>query len=671
MPILFRTKTLFVVALCLMSYFNAIFAQTPDPDTLKVENLDKMYIVGTAKPSSTKQSVPIQTMDKKSFEKLGIQDLYEAVRTFSGVSIRDYGGIGGVKTVSVRNMGSQHTAVCYDGITLSNAQSGQIDIGRFSLDNVEQISLSIGQSDDIFQTARLFASAGALNIRTSKPVFGDRSSHVTASMRFASFGTYNPYLLYQQRLSKRWSFGINGDWLTSDGEYPFTIRNGANYESYTRINSQVNTARGELNIYGDLGKGGNLTLKGNYLYSHRGLPGSVVLYNQDAKEWLWDRNGFGSAHYQNRLSDQWAIMANLKYTYSWNRYLALNDRLASGKEETFYTQNEYYASVAGEFAPVEGLRFTLVEDYFINTLDATLTDFVYPVRQTSLTALAGQYKNSRVTLTASLLGTFITEEVEVGTPADDKMRLSPSVSISYKLFEKANFRIRASYKDAYRAPNFNDLYYSRVGNRNLLPEKATQFNLGLTWSGTLWPEVVEYASFSVDGYSNLIKDKIVAIPTMFIWRMLNIGKVGMSGLDVNGVAQISLPAMMSLSLNANYSLQYAVDISDPESKTYMHQIPYTPRHSGSVTLSWKSRWLNISYLCTAVGKRYSFPQNTQSNLIEGYMDHTVSVNRTFNLGEHKLSVMGEVLNIGNVNYEVVQYYPMPGRSYRLTLKYNF
>ena len=164
MPILFRTKTLFVVALCLMLYCNATFAQTPDPDTLKVENLDKMYIVGTAKPSSTKQSVPIQTMDKKSFEKLGIQDLYEAVRTFSGVSIRDYGGIGGVKTVSVRNMGSQHTAVCYDGITLSNAQSGQIDIGRFSLDNVEQISLSIGQSDDIFQTARLFASAGALNI---------------------------------------------------------------------------------------------------------------------------------------------------------------------------------------------------------------------------------------------------------------------------------------------------------------------------------------------------------------------------------------------------------------------------------------------------------------------------------------------------------------------------
>jgi outer membrane receptor protein involved in Fe transport len=210
-----------------------------------------------------------------------------------------------------------------------------------------------------------------------------------------------------------------------------------------------------------------------------------------------------------------------------------------------------------------------------------------------------------------------------------------------------------------------------VGNRKLSPEKASQFNLGATWSGVLWSDRIDYASISVDGYANLVKDKIVAIPTMFIWRMMNMGKVAMGGADVNGSAVITLPEMMSLSLNANYSLQYAVDISDPESKTYLHQIPYTPRHSGSVTLSWKSRWLNVSYLCVAVGERYSFPQNTRSNLIEGYFDHSVTLRRAFEVGEHTLSLVAEVLNISDVNYEVVQYYPMPGRSYKLTLKYKF
>lgn len=660
----FYFRRLKILVVCTL--FSALGYQlkAQGPDTTDVVQLEHLTVVGVSKPSSTRQSVPIQALDSKEFERLGMQNLHEAVRTFAGASLKDYGGIGGIKTVSVRSMGSQHTAICYDGITISNTQSGQVDIGMFALDNVEQVSLSIGQSDDIFQTARMFASSGVLNIKTQQPLFDGKSVNVTAHMKVASFGTFNPYLMYQQKLSDRWSFSINGDWLTSNGEYPFTIRNGNEDIDMIRQNSQVNTLRGEINLYGNLGSAGNLSFKGNYLYSARGLPGSVVLYTQDANEWLWDRNGFGSLHYENRFSQNFAIMANLKYSYSWNHYLKLDNRYSSGKEETYYTQNEYYGSVAGEYSFSEKLKLTVAEDFFINTLDATLIDFVYPVRYSSLTSVAGQYKDPRLTITASILGTYITEDVRVGEPAKDRYRISPSLSVSYKLFADENIRIRASYKDGFRAPTFNDLYYSRVGNKELEPEKASQFNLGVTWSGMR-------TTLSVDGYFNKVRDKIVAIPTMFIWRMLNVGEVNMAGLDLNGSVNIPLPAMMSLLLNANYSYQYAIDVSNPQSKSYRHQIPYTPRHSGNLTLSWKNKWVNLSYICAAVGKRYSFPQNIDANLIKGYLDHTVSLNRTFDIKGHKVTIMGEVLNIGDVNYEVVQYYPMPGRSYRFSIKYNF
>lgn len=660
----FYFRRLKILVVCTL--FSALGYQlkAQGPDTTDVVQLEHLTVVGVSKPSSTRQSVPIQALDSKEFERLGMQNLHEAVRTFAGASLKDYGGIGGIKTVSVRSMGSQHTAICYDGITISNTQSGQVDIGMFALDNVEQVSLSIGQSDDIFQTARMFASSGVLNIKTQQPLFDGKSVNVTAHMKVASFGTFNPYLMYQQKLSDRWSFSVNGDWLTSNGEYPFTIRNGNEDIDMIRLNSQVNTLRGEINLYGNLGSAGNLSFKGNYLYSARGLPGSVVLYTQDANEWLWDRNGFGSLHYENRFSQDFAIMANLKYSYSWNHYLKLDDRYSSGKEETYYTQNEYYGSVAGEYSFSEKLKLTVAEDFFINTLDATLIDFVYPVRYSSLTSVAGQYKDPRLTITASILGTYITEDVRVGEPAKDRYRISPSLSVSYKLFADENIRIRASYKDGFRAPTFNDLYYSRVGNKELEPEKASQFNLGVTWSGMR-------TTLSVDGYFNKVRDKIVAIPTMFIWRMLNVGEVNMAGLDLNGSVNIPLPAMMSLLLNANYSYQYAIDVSNPKSKSYRHQIPYTPRHSGNLTLSWKNKWVNLSYICAAVGKRYSFPQNIDANLIKGYLDHTVSLNRTFDIKGHKVTIMGEVLNIGDVNYEVVQYYPMPGRSYRFSIKYNF
>ena len=88
-------------------------------------------------------------------------------------------------------------------MTVTDAQSGQVDISRFSLDNVDMISLSIGQADDIFQTARMYASAGALSIKTSRPVFTDRSYHLKAQVKAGSFGLANPYLRYEQKLGKK------------------------------------------------------------------------------------------------------------------------------------------------------------------------------------------------------------------------------------------------------------------------------------------------------------------------------------------------------------------------------------------------------------------------------------------------------------------------------------
>ena len=60
----------------------------------------------------------------------------DALRYFSGLQIKDYGGIGGLKTIDVRSMGSSHLGVFYDGLPLGNAQNGQTDLGQFSLDNV-------------------------------------------------------------------------------------------------------------------------------------------------------------------------------------------------------------------------------------------------------------------------------------------------------------------------------------------------------------------------------------------------------------------------------------------------------------------------------------------------------------------------------------------------------
>jgi outer membrane cobalamin receptor len=92
---------------------------------------------------TAKQTAPLQIVDSKSIKQLGIQELSEAVRLFSGVTVKDYGGIGGLKTVSIRSLGAQHTAVGYDGVSIADAQSGQVDISLFTLDNVEMVHLQV------------------------------------------------------------------------------------------------------------------------------------------------------------------------------------------------------------------------------------------------------------------------------------------------------------------------------------------------------------------------------------------------------------------------------------------------------------------------------------------------------------------------------------------------
>ena len=138
-------------------------------------------------------STPQYNLDSEIIRQTGITDISEAMRRLPGVNLRDYGGAGGLKTVSVRGLGSEHTAVIYDGVSLSDCQSGQIDLSRYSIDNVRSLSLYSGDNDDIFLPAKAAASASSLYI-SSFTSTDDADFHLKSQMNIGSFGYYNPYI---------------------------------------------------------------------------------------------------------------------------------------------------------------------------------------------------------------------------------------------------------------------------------------------------------------------------------------------------------------------------------------------------------------------------------------------------------------------------------------------
>ncbi|MDL2211112.1 TonB-dependent receptor [Bacteroides sp. OttesenSCG-928-M17] len=645
-------------------------------DTVQTYTIDEVIISEKYRTQEVRATAPVQTFSKEQLTSLNALQLSDAVKHFAGVTVKDYGGIGGLKTVSLRSLGAEHTAVGYDGISISNTQTGQIDIGRFSLDNVDRLSLSNGQSDNIFQPARFFASAGILNIQTLTPSFKEgKSLNVNGSFKTGSWGLVNPALTLEKELGKRWSFSLNGEWMSADGRYPYTMYYGGENDSTSkekRKNTEVRTLRTEANLFGNFSEKEQWRMKVYYYDSSRGLPGFTALYYDHSQQRLRDKNIFVQSSYKKEFNPKWALRASAKWNWSYQHYLDPDYKGATGKQENNYYQQEYYASASLLYRMLNNLSFALSSDGSINTLNTDWDNLASPKRYSWLTALAGKYVNEWITTSASLLATVIHEESQSGSSAGNHRKLSPYVSVSLKPFAEEELRVRLFYKDIFRLPNFNDLYYSGTGNIDLKPEKTSQYNVGITYAKEI-NRFIPFVSGTIDAYYNRVTDKIIAIPNknIFIWSMVNLGEVEIKGVDATLSVSLEPWKDIRLNLSGNCTYQRVLDVTDPDGKTYKQQIAYTPRLFGSGHASLETPWVELSYSLLHSGKRYVLGQNSPENRLESYSNHSVSVKRDLPIRNVNSSLQVEVLNIFDKNYEVVRYFPMPGRSVRATLKITY
>jgi len=656
-------KYLLVFSCILLFYVEPITAQ--DNDSIQTQNIREIQVTATAKPSGSLSTIPLQSLSATEMNKIGIQSIGDAVRRFAGVVVKDYGGIGGFKTIAIRGNGAEHTAVLYDGVAMSNVQSGQIDIGQFSLDNVDMLSLAIGQDDNIFRTARSIASVGVLNIITTTPRFDNKNYQAQVNLKGGSWGLFNPYLYYAKKLTDRFSLSVDGSWQRSDGKYSYERQNVNQVETGKRKNSDVDIFRTEINLFGNLSSKQKLFLKGYLFDSERGLPGPIILYSEPTKQRLWDRIYFVQGKYRNELNDRFDLQLLTKFTHSNTKfvnYLAI-------AQESRYLQNEFYLNGTLLFNLSQDISFSFAEDFSYNTLNANFNNFANPDRYSSLSAFSAKYETADLTIVGNLLGTYITEKVKEGVVPEDRKKLSPAVSVSYQPFQSTNLRLRASYKNIFRVPTFNDLYYVRLGSRNLVPEKTQQYNLGTTWTNS-FTDVFNYFVVSGDFFYNTVRDKIVVYPSTFESRMVNLGKVRITGFDLKTSGNLDINEKLNLNFSVNYTYQKAIDITDSEAKNYKDPIPYTPAHAGGASLTIENPWVNIGYSVVMADKSYS-SINIEKSKVDGYADHSISLNRSFRVKEFDVRVQADITNIANKTYYIVKDYPMPGRGYYISMNIKF
>lgn len=659
----------------------------------EVEALDSILQLETvavvAKHKPYQAVIPSQTLSGKELQQLNAHSVADAIRYFAGVQLKDYGGVGGIKTLDIRSMGTNHMGVFYDGIQLGNAQNGQIDLGKYSLDNIESIQLYNGQKSEIFQSAKDFGSAGTVYITTRRPRFEEgKRYNLRVMMKTGSFGLANPSALWEYKLSQRVSLSANVEYTYATGRYKFRYRkifsDGTLAWDTTAVrqNGDVYALRAEAGLFGSI-NGGQWNVKAYFYDSERGIPGAIVNNVWKNAQRQWDRNLFAQGSLRKRFSSRYVMMLNAKYARDYMHYNNPDTTLMYIDNE--FWQQEVYVSAANKFSIFQNWDVNLSVDYQWNTLDANLTQFVYPTRHTALAALATAFTYGGFKAQASVLGTFVSDRSKImnggnmlGYRTKHFDKFTPAVFVAYQPFEHHDFDVRAFYKRIFRMPTFNDLYYTDIGNADLRPEYASQYDVGARYTCHMADGVLRSINVSADAYYNYVTDKIIAVPKgtgQYRWMMMNIGKVKIRGVDATARAEFALSYGIGLNTQLNYTYQRAQDYTDPtdnadEAGTYKGQIAYIPRHSGSVIVGGEWQRLKLNYSFIYVGERYHNSSNIAANYEQPWYTHDISGSYEMKLGTTLVKATLEVNNLLNQQYEVICNYPMPGRNFKVILSFE-
>jgi len=662
----------------IINFSSNIFAQNIENDTVK--HLDEVIVTGK---KITNEIIPPRRLSGEVLQNLSAQSVADAVRFFSGVQVKDYGGIGGLKTINIRSMGTNQMGVFYDGIQLGNAQNGQIDLGRFSLDNIENISIYNGQKSSALQSAKDYGAAGTIYIQTLRPKF-DENEHflIITQLKSGSFGLINPSILWQQKFNEKIFMTFGTEFLHANGKYKFHFQsfNTTADTIAMRKNGDITAFRGEISLFGNI-KNGEWKVQFYNYNSERGLPGYIAANVFEHKERQADNNFFTQLSVKQRFN-KYLFLINAKYANDFTQF--------TDAKPLNYHQNEIYFSFANSYKPFKIWEIALSADYQYNNLFSNRKDFPFPVRNTFLTAFSSNFKLNFVKIQTSLLGTFVKDEVRIGVAQKQKPQFTPAIMAAFSPFHRFPLDFRAFYKRIFRMPTFNDLYYTIATNSYLKPEFVQQYDFGLEYIFFQSKEqrtknkdrFVRNLNVSADFYYNYVENKIVAVPTFnpFRWQMMNLGKVKIFGVDFSSDVEFLLYKDLILNILANYSFENARDFSDKKDTFYGHLIPYAPQNCVTVAANFQYKKFRFNYSFLYTGERFSSSENYAQNHLAAFQTHDISVGYSFitkskeqrtKTGRQKLSVNLDINNIFNQQYDVVLNYPMPGINFKFAAKWEF
>lgn len=611
----------------------------------------------------------LQKIEREDFLKTVPHDLGHLLQQRAGIHIHDYGGVGGMKTLSFRGLGAQHNQLIVNGQSIQNAQNGQTDFGLIHLDNIESVQIGNIDGDLLEIPASAIVMGNTVQINTFESSFGHQTHEFRGQSNVGSFGQVDVSSAYKMTKDRYFS-GVTLKRRSFEGAYPFAIRMGNESMEKVRKNNALTEyllAAGSGLRWRNDRTTHQIKFFGQYSDSDKELPGAVILYNSNNNQTLLQQNGQLGVNYIGKTTDiKWRIFGNYQ-----NQFLRYHD--PSFLNQAGYLLNEYQNDnwqLGGNGAwetPIG--KFSFAGEFRKQFLSTNRADIGAPIRYSNdyVIQYTNAWKNWQLRTAAATQ--IYSDENRSISHTEDVFRINPQISLQKSLAADASTFIGLHYKQTMRLPNFNELYYSQIGNTALLPEDAHQLSLELAWH-----KKVNQTSFSLQPniYFNQIQNKIIALPTqnLFVWSIMNVENVHVYGADL----QYELAHQMEkLLISASGSLTYqrAIDYTMQNSPSFGHQLAYTPMWTTNHTIHLNYQKLDFYTQLHYVGQRYSLNQNVPANLVAAYFLTDFSMAYNTKVNQHQLRLQVGVRNAFDQSYNFIRFFVMPGRNYFAQLNYTW
>ena len=560
----------------------------------------------------------VTVITREDIELAQAPDLINLLSRQAGVDIARNGGPGQASTLFLRGTNSSHTLVLVDGVRVNAATQGVIDFAHIPLAQIDRIEIVRGPraalwgSDAIGGVVQIFtrdASRGFFEARLGSAQLAGATAGFGVARNGSSIGlsvggerregfsaTNEAAFGYDPDVDgyRNQNFAARGKTVLGSQTLSFTgmvTDADVDFDAGTSVPGEGQTAA--LNRVFGLGLGGPISDR----WSH------ALTLGRSSED--LDTPAYYSRFGSTRDSLDWVNSLALREGQSLG--FGLNWSRESGYSDEGFQGFEKSRRNAAAFATWQG-------EFGAYTLDASLR----------------HDDNSQ-------FGGASTGNLAWGWRANDSLRL------------------RASWGQGFRAPNFNELYYPGfeidenlflfAGNENLKPERSRSAEVGVDW------QITQAQSLGISAYRTRINDLIAFAG--FLFEATNIRSAAIDGVELDYMLTRG-----ALAIRANATWQ---DARDKDSGDRLLRRANRKLHASAdyAFANGASAGLDVSVL----SPRPDFG----GSLLPGYSRIDLRASAPLARG---WVVEARVENVGDTDYELVQGYNTPGRTGVVNLRWQ-